>query len=233
MNAVIDIGNTNVKIGVFSKGSLLKVSIIEVNELVFFLQEHNIKNILVGNVTDESIIKKIKDLKIDLKVLTVKTPMPVSTTYATPELLGTDRLASCVGARKYAKGNLLVIDAGTCITYDMLTAKNVHVGGIISPGLNMRLEAMHTLTAHLPLVSSKKVSVIGNSTEKCMQSGASNGSLAEMKGLILSFQKKYQDLSIIIGGGDAVFFGNNLELNTFVVSNLAVEGLHAIFKYNE
>ncbi len=233
MNAVIDIGNTKAKIGVFEKESSLKVSILDANEIINFLEDQEINNVLVGNVADRSVIKKIEESKIHIRVFTIKTPMPISTTYTTPQLLGTDRLAACIGARKYAQGNILVIDAGTCITYDVLTIENIHIGGIISPGINMRLEAMHTLTAHLPLVSSKKVSIIGNSTKKCMQSGASNGTLAEMKGLILRFQEKYQDLSIIIGGGDAVFFDKNLKLNTFVVSNLAVEGLHAIFKYNE
>ncbi len=91
----------------------------------------------------------------------------------------------------------------------------------------------NTLTAHLPLVPSRQVSIIGNSTKKCLQGGASNGVIAEMEGLNLRFQEKYQDLSIIIEGGHAVFFDRNLKLNTFVVSNLGVEGLYAIFKYNE
>ncbi len=233
MNAVIDIGNTKTKIGLFEIEGKLHVFILDTYEIVKFLKDKEVLNVLVGNVGNSTVLDEIKKTKAQFRVLDISTPMPISTLYTTPKTLGVDRLAACVGARKYAPGNILVIDAGTCITYDILTADNIHLGGIISPGLTMRLKAMHTLTASLPLVPSKQVSIIGNSTEKSMQSGASNGAIAEMKGLILKFQEKYQDLSIIIGGGDAVFFDKNLELNTFVVSNLGVEGLHAIFKYNE
>jgi len=233
MNAVIDIGNTKTKVGLFEIESKLNVFILDTNDIAKFLKEKEVLKVLVSNVGTSTVIDEIKNTNVQLNVLDVNTPMPISTNYTTPQTLGVDRLAACVGGRKHASGNLLVIDAGTCITYDILTAQNIHLGGIISPGLTMRLKAMHTLTAALPLVPTRQVSIIGNSTEKSMQSGASNGAIAEMKGLILKFQEKYQDLSIIIGGGDAVFFDKNMELNTFVVSNLGVEGLHAIFKYNE
>lgn len=97
----------------------------------------------------------------------------------------------------------------------------------------MRLTSMHTFTSNLPLVPFETVSLIGNTTKECSQSRAANGALSEIRGLIMQFEEKYQDLSIIIGGGDAVFFDIGLKKGTFVVPNLAVEGLYAIFKYNE
>lgn len=234
MNAVIDIGNTKAKIGLFNKNTPLKTELVDANLVKPFLATNQVTNALVSNVSDkEHFLIDIKSEILNVSVFSIDTPMPISTTYATPNSLGVDRLAACVGARNYALGNVLVIDAGSCITYDILTAENKHIGGVISPGINMRLKSMHTFTANLPLVLFESTPIIGNTTQKCLQSGASNGTLAEMKGLIMQFQEKYQDLSIIIGGGDAVFFDKNLELNTFVVPNLAVEGLHTIFKYNE
>ncbi len=234
MNAVIDIGNTKVKVGLFVKDRKMAVSIVDSTKLLNFLRANSVLNALVSNVgLDRGMLNQIKNYVKQFNELTVNTPMPIATSYETPTTLGVDRLAACVGARKYKSGNVLVIDAGTCITYDLLTDKNQHLGGIICPGLEMRLRAMHTLTSKLPLVSFNKEELIGNTTQKCLQSGASNGTLAEMKGLIEGFKKDFENLSIIIGGGDAVFFDKNLELNTFVVANLAVEGLHRIFKYNE
>ncbi len=234
MNAVIDIGNTKVKVGLFKQDEEMTVSTVDSMELIAFLGTNNVSSALVGNVgVDSAMLNQIKNTVVHLTELTVNTPMPITTAYETPATLGVDRLAACVGARKYANGNVLVIDAGTCITYDLLTNKDEHLGGLICPGLEMRLQAMHTLTSKLPLVSFNKEQLIGNSTQKCMQSGAANGTLAEMKGLIEGFNKDFENLSIIIGGGAAVFFDKNLELNTFVVSNLAIEGLHRIFKYNE
>ncbi len=234
MNAVIDIGNTQTKIGLFKDDAELEVSVVESNQAATFIKKHKVTHALVSNVSEKGgFFKEIEKEASHLTVFTIDTPMPIFTSYNTPNTLGVDRLAACIGARKYASGNVLVIDAGSCITLDLLTDKNEHLGGIISPGIEMRIKAMHTFTANLPLVSFKTVSLIGTTTEKCLQSGATNGALAEIQGLILAFQEKYQDLSIIIGGGDATFFDKNLKLSIFVVPNLAVEGLHAIFKYNE
>lgn len=234
MNAVIDIGNTQAKIGLFENGSTLQVSVVKTAEVDNFLISNRVDNVLISNVSEKNgFWKNLKKIVNNVSLFSINTPMPIFTSYKTPNSLGVDRLAACVGARQYAKGNILVIDAGSCITFDLLSEDNEHLGGIISPGINMRLKAMHTFTSNLPLVPFKPVSLVGRSTKKCLQSGALNGALAEMNGLILQFQEKYQDLSIIIGGGDAVFFDKGLKKGTFVVPNLAVEGLHAIFKYNE
>jgi type III pantothenate kinase len=234
MNAVIDIGNTQAKIGLFQSDSKLQVSVVDTKQISKYLKLHGVTNTLVCNVSQSDDFFEELKVKIGaLSVFNIDTPMPIRTTYETPKTLGVDRLAACVGARNYTSGNVLVIDAGSCITFDLLSATNEHLGGLISPGLNMRLKSMHTLTSNLPLVPFDEVPLVGSTTEKCLQSGVANGTLAEVKGLIMEFQKKFEDLSIIIGGGDAVFFDKNLKKSTFVVPNLAVEGLHAIFKYNE
>lgn len=234
MNAVIDIGNTQAKIGLFEGDNNLEVSVVESKEIGAFLKRHKVTNALISNVSKkDDFLRGLENHVNQLTVFTIDTPMPIYTSYETPESLGVDRLAACVGAKKHASGNILVIDAGSCITYDMLSHKNEHLGGLISPGIKMRIKSMHTFTSNLPLVPFEPTPLLGKTTKKCLQSGALNGALAEIRGIIMEFQKKYQDLSIIIGGGDAVFFDKNLKLSTFVVPNLAVEGLHTIFKYNE
>jgi len=234
MNAVIDIGNTNAKIGLFEEDLELQVLLVDSEEVGMVLKKNNVSKALISNVSeDNDYLNELRKCVAKLDVFSINTPIPVSTLYKTPATLGVDRLAACVGARKYASGNVLVIDAGSCITMDVLSLNNEHVGGVITPGITMRLKAMHTFTSNLPLVSFKTTPLIGQTTEKCLQSGAANGTLAEIEGLINRFKDDFKDLSIIIGGGDAVFFDTNLEMNTFVVSNLAVEGLYAIFKYNE
>lgn len=234
MNAVIDIGNTQAKIGLFENKNKLVVSTVDPEQIGTFLKKSNVINALVSNVSQKSgFLEDLKNNVKSLSVFTIDTRLPIFTSYETPKSLGVDRLAACVGARKYSSGNVLVIDAGSCITFDLLSDKNEHLGGLISPGINMRLKAMHTFTSNLPLVPFETVPLVGKTTEKCLQSGATNGTIAEIRGLIMGFQTIYRDLSIIIGGGDAIFFDKNLKLDIFVVSNLAVEGLHTIFKYNE
>ncbi len=207
MNAVIDIGNTKIKVGLFASQGIKSISILNLEEVIPFLSLNKVQNALVSNVAlNCGFLKKLNKTIANVNELTIETSLPVFTSYTTPKTLGVDRLAACVAARNYTKGNVLVIDAGSCITYDLLTVENNHLGGLISPGIKMRLKAMHTLTSNLPLASFEKPQLIGTSTTKCLQSGATNGTLAEMKGLIKQFQDEFQNLSIIIGGGDAVFF---------------------------
>ena len=234
MNAVIDIGNTRGKLGLFERDSEMEVHLLELHKIPTFLITHKVTNVLVSNVAEwGTLMEKIKTSVNKFTSFTIKVPIPISTIYETPETLGVDRLAACVGARKYAKGNILVIDAGSCITFDFLSKENIHQGGSISPGIAMRLQAMNTFTSNLPLVSFEEAPLEGRSTKTCLQSGAANGTLAEIKGIISEYMKKYLELTVIIGGGDAYFFDKNLKLNTFAVPNLVLEGLHRIFKYNE
>ena len=234
MDVVIDIGNTRGKLGLFYGNNDMDIHQVTIDELLGFFKSHQVEKALISNVANlTKVWDELQKLIPVISVLTFETPMPIKTNYETPETLGVDRLAACVGARRYSEGNVLIIDAGSCITYDLLTENNMHQGGIISPGVRMRLNAMHTFTSNLPLVSFEQVPLEGKTTTTCLQSGAVNGTLSEMKGIIHAYQQKYQGLTIIIGGGDADFFDKNLELNTFVVPNLVLEGLHTIFMYNE
>jgi type III pantothenate kinase len=172
---------------------------------------------------------------IDKKyVLTHTLPLPIINSYATPETLGVDRLASVCGARTlFPTEASLVIDSGTCITYDFIDADGVYKGGAIAPGLSMRLRAMHEFTARLPLVEvNENAILIGNSTVSCIQSGALNGMIAEIEGTISRYQVHYPQLRVILCGGDTHFFENNLKGTIFAVQNLVLRGLNSILLHN-
>ena len=127
----------------------------------------------------------------------------------------------------------MVVDAGTCITCDLIDEKNIFRGGTISPGLQMRLQAMHTFTSKLPLLKLKSPKqLVGKSTDDAMLSGVVNGSRQEIAGLIRQYQKEHPNLKVIICGGDAIYFDKMIEFNIFVLSNLVLEGLNAILRFN-
>ena len=150
------------------------------------------------------------------------------------ETLGVDRIAAVCGAfALFPEKNCLVIDAGSCITYDVLDQKGNYCGGSISPGLEMRLKAMHTFTARLPLVKvNQQVNLIGNSTESCLQSGALYGVLAEIEGIVEKYNQNYAELRVIMCGGDASLFENQLKPTIFVAPDLVLKGLNRILLQN-
>jgi type III pantothenate kinase len=161
-------------------------------------------------------------------------PVPIVNLYATPATLGVDRLAGICGARQlFPFENCLVIDAGTCITYDFLDRDGKYHGGAISPGLQMRFKAVNTFTARLPLVSAiPEPPLIGNSTESCIQSGIIHGVISELDGIISQYQAKFPDLRVILCGGDTRFFENKLKASIFASPELVLVGLNSILIYN-
>jgi type III pantothenate kinase len=163
-----------------------------------------------------------------------KLPLPITIKYATPETLGVDRIAGVCGAQQKFPGEpCLVIDAGTCITYDFINHDGEFLGGAISPGMMMRFQAVHTFTSKLPLVSRpEKVVLIGDSTETCIQSGVIHGIVEELNGTIRRYQEEFAGLRVILCGGDARFFENNLKGAIFAVPELVLSGLNSILNYN-
>jgi type III pantothenate kinase len=128
----------------------------------------------------------------------------------------------------------LVIDAGTCITYDLLTKKNEYLGGGISPGIRMRFRAMHTFTRKLPLVEPEDFDeLIGRSTRESLLSGVYNGVVAEIREIIRLYGEKFDDLAVILTGGDHPFLYNKLKSNIFAVPELVLLGLNEIFDHND
>lgn len=235
MNAAVDIGNTLVKVGLFKDSDLVETHDLLPGELGEFFSDTKVNDIILSTVKplSDQIIQEIQQHCKKVIVLIASTPLPISINYKTPETLGMDRLAAAVGTLNYSQNNTLIIDLGTCITYDLLDKHQVFQGGIISPGLEMRLRAMHEFTAELPLVKLKtEQDLIGKTTEECMLSGALNGTRAEINQIIRQYIQQYEGLRVIICGGSAVYFEKELEIDTFVVPHLVLEGLNSILRFN-
>lgn len=162
------------------------------------------------------------------------TELPIENLYETPETLGKDRLAAAVGANElFPDQNLLVIDAGTAITYDLVSEKNQFIGGNISPGLEMRFKALNQFTGKLPLIKqSEDFQTIGRNTTDAIRSGVQNGILYEIDRTIDIFNRNYQNLQIIMTGGDSNFFDKKLNYSIFVHFNLTLIGLNRILEHN-
>ena len=163
-----------------------------------------------------------------------RTELPIENLYETPETLGKDRLAAAVGANElFPDQNLLIIDAGTAITYDLVSEKNEFIGGNISPGLQMRFKALNHFTGKLPLVSySDEFQDIGRNTTDAIRAGVQNGILYEIAQTIELFNKNYQNLQIVMTGGDSIFFDKKLNYSIFVHFNITLIGLNRILEHN-
>lgn len=241
MNLAIDVGNTFVKLGVFDNESLkLKESCAKsdfLNTLTLILNKYpSLKNCIISSVINLSENHLIK-LKQQFDVLTLDhyTKIPFINKYATPKTLGIDRIALVSAAViKYPNNNVLVIDSGTCITYDFINSKNEYLGGAISPGILMRYKSLNTFTEKLPLLEiSAPASFIGNSTESSIHSGIINGVLNEIDGFIDQYKKSYDNLTVILTGGDTHFLRDSLKNDIFANSNFLLEGLNHILEYNK
>lgn len=161
--------------------------------------------------------------------LTTAMAMPVKVAYRTPQTLGIDRLLAVVGARMQASSPVLVIDAGTALTYDIADGNGTYLGGGISPGMAMRYRALHTFTARLPLFDPipDATAWIGDSTEASMRSGVQNGILAEVEGTVAHYRAQFgPELRVYLTGGDAAFFSAHLKSPTFADPHLVVKGIY-------
>lgn len=235
MNAAIDIGNSSVKIGFFSEENLIEVITCKLQNISETMSDKDLDGVIISSVqkTSDQILEKIREKCKQLLFLDAQTTLPFALNYDTPQTLGVDRLAAIAGALLHSDKNTLVIDLGTCVTYDLITKDKVFQGGIISPGYSMRLKAMNKFTAGLPIVEpNENPDFIGKSTESCMQSGAFHGLLAEINQLIKYYSQQIEDLAVIICGGDSYYFEKKIELDTFVLPNLVLEGLNSILRIN-
>lgn len=156
--------------------------------------------------------------------------LPFKIAYQTPDTLGSDRLAAVAGAWYLTPNlNCLVIDVGTCITYDIISKDGIYEGGCISPGLGMRLKAMHQYTDRLPLITANNTyGLIGKNTESAIRWGAQTGFLAELDGFIRLFQNNFSALHIYITGGDAAYAQQHLLQETIFDPDLVLKGLFKI-----
>ncbi|MEZ5009287.1 MAG: type III pantothenate kinase [Chitinophagales bacterium] len=238
MNLCIDIGNTKSKIGLFQDEKLVQTwsrKNISEDWLVKFLEEHSVDAAIISNTRDYNIaIKKVLESLPYFIQLDHRTALPIKNHYSTPETLGRDRLAVvCAAYGLYPKQNVLIIDAGTCITLDAISKEGDYYGGSIHPGLTMRYKALNNYTGKLPFVKKQVMSkLVGNSTENAILAGVSYAIVKEMEGMIEDYKVNYGELKVIITGGDASFFVTQLKSKIFAHSNLVLAGLNKILKYN-
>ncbi len=240
LNFCADIGNSSVKVCVFKNNKLVhkQISNALYEETLLELKERfpGIEHAIISSVQKEN--KQMIDLLHrnfdDLVQFTHKTPIPVINLYESKETLGNDRLAAVVGANNmYPDKNVLVVDAGTALTFDLVNQKCEYTGGNISPGLMMRFKALHRFTGRLPMVEpSDEYLFMGNNTEKAILSGVINGMIFEIDGYIDKLRTLHKDLVAILTGGDANFFDKKLKNTIFVDQNLVLTGLNRIIEYN-
>lgn len=239
MNLIVDIGNSRIKIAVFNKDELIYNEVFTndsfVEATLNLIEKFNCKNAIISAV---GILNKneIDQIKAKIKVIELdsSTKIPFFNNYATPKTLGVDRIALVAAAvSRYENQNVLIIDAGTCITFDFVTASKKYLGGAISPGIEMRYKSLNKFTNKLPLLMREETtSLIGTSTETCIHSGVINGVISEIDSIIAKYRKKNKDLTVVLTGGDANFLSNRLKNGIFANPFFLLEGLNTILTFN-
>lgn len=234
---VIDKGNSSIKFGVFDKDTLLAVNDAphyDQSSLLNTISQYQPQAAIVSSVlTDEDFVE-IKKKIPKFILLTAATPLPFDNLYSTPQTLGKDRLAAVAGAQAlYPDSSVLIIDAGTAVTYEILLEGKTYIGGNIAPGLEMRFKALNAFTSKLPMVSKmERHDFPGLSTKEAIASGVINGMVFEMEGYQSTCLEKWGINKTIITGGDSDFFARKLKKPIFANQNLVLLGLNRILEYN-
>jgi pantothenate kinase, type III len=239
MNLIIDQGNSAVKIAIFEQNKLLLVErypLLTAEIVSDFLNRFSVKAIILCTVIsiDQQTKQYLQNLPVYFTELTHHTPLPIKNGYETPETLGKDRIAAAVGANWLLPNtNLLIIDAGTAITYDLVSSENTFLGGTISPGAKIRFRALHEFTGKLPLVEEKATDLLfGKNTIEAIMVGVMQGIEFEIEGYITLFMQKYPNLSVFLTGRGSIPFVATLKNPIFVELNLVLIGLNRILTYN-
>lgn len=240
MNLAIDIGNTFAKLAIIENGQVvdfLRTETLDRAYLVELLAAHpEITAAIISSSRewDETVESLLRERMKTFIRFTTAVPVPIRNRYATPETLGPDRLAAAVGANAlYPDSNILIVDFGTAMTIDFVSAGNEFLYGNISPGAGMRFRALHEFTRKLPLHHLTEETVfMGNTSASAIESGVINGIVYEIEGYIRDLTAKYHDLRIIFTGGDGNFFAKRLKNAIFATYDLVPYGLNRILEYN-
>jgi type III pantothenate kinase len=238
LKLAIDIGNTSTKIALFEGKALFAKS--NINEC----RLKSIQEFVANKEVSATIISSVKAINSEILsisdyykgfILSKNMSIPIKNNYKNSNTLGKDRLAAVVGANSlYSKRDIIVFDAGTCLTVDFVSAKGEYIGGRISPGIEMRYKALHTFTDKLPLGQKEKtIPIIGTDTNSSISSGVQQGILAEVKLIISEYRLQKPDTVAVITGGDCFFFEKELKNSIFANPNLVLIGLNEILDFNE
>ena len=242
MILTIDIGNTRAKYAVFDGESIISLSAFNPysNDLKELIKKFPyIDRCIISSVGGKVAECREQLCDIETVILSGETPLPFKINYNKSQV-GSDRLVAVAAAMvEKPRQNNLIIDIGTCITYDIITCDNEYHGGPISPGIKLRLKAMNDYTEKLPLIENQQLSVLShqceniicNSTKECLASGVINGITYEIEGFIKRFSNIYEMLNVFIIGGDNIFFENKLKNCIFADANFTFKGLRYILNY--
>ena len=239
MIIVVDVGNTRVKVAVYDQNTwknFYQTSLKEFRPLIEKITENIEQKIAivlssVGKFNEYQL--RWLATKGDLQIISAQSSLPFVNKYDTPHTLGADRVALAAGlALEFPAQNKLVIDCGTCITYDFVNAQNEYLGGAISPGLQLRYKSLHDYTAQLPLLSlSDEHALVGTSTAQSIHSGVINGTVFEIDGVIDAYKAQFHNLTVVLTGGDAIFLAKSIKNSIFVRSNFLLESLVLYYQY--
>ncbi len=239
MNLIIEQGNTSSKVAVCEEGRITASFVykrFDVSVIAALFEKYAFTKGILSTVidTDEELVSYLRKRLRHFIYLDERVALPVKIGYETPETLGKDRLAAVVGATYLRPGrNILIIDAGTAITYELVEASGLYKGGNISPGMTTRFRALHQFTSRLPLVmETEEIPLIGTSTGMAIRAGVVNGIVYEMDGYIDTLKAKYPDLLVFLTGGHSFYFERRLKNSIFADINLVLIGLNRILEYN-
>ena len=236
MDFIIDIGNTRVKYASFQNGVLQTQGYCVDNELGRVLSsiDPSLKRLMLSSVKPipKELLLALEKKGVHCTFLSSDMQMPFKNNYETPQSIGADRLALAAGGQKrFPNQAVLVVDIGTCLTFDFIDAEAVYHGGAISPGLLMRLKALNAFTGKLPLVDLKPpIDLIGRNTNESILSGVVNGMLKELDGIIDEYKMRYPEVKIILTGGDVAFFDKKLKNSIFADAEILLKGMHFILE---
>ena len=240
MNLVVDVGNTRMKYAFFDEGHFIEAKYqgdCLYEDIERWKKSGTGLHILLsgsGQIAGGTRLL-LKELADSFREASPLMPLPLTLGYATPETLGFDRIAICMGAMGlYPERPLLVIDTGTCITFNYVDANGVFLGGNISPGLDMRFRGLHQYTAKLPLVSpQERYGGVGRTTEEAIRNGVMDGMLFEVDGYIRRFMENNRNAKVIITGGNSHFFEGHLLAEVQFCKILGFIGLNEVLQYTK
>jgi len=239
MNLIFDFGNSLTKYffiqddKVIERGSFTSSKFDE--NILHVKNKGKIEKLIYSSVIDDK-GKELSDVFEKTIIISLKDEnltLPFTNQYKS-ETLGEDRVALVsAGLNLYPNKDLLIIDVGTCITYDLVSSNKEYVGGSISPGFNLRYNSLNDYTSNLPkLYPMPMESIIGQSTEEHIHSGIYNGIIGEINYNIARHRDDLANIETIISGGGSNFLLNKIKNVIFADQDFLAYGLNHILQTN-
>ncbi len=238
MNLVFDIGNTSTKLGIYDgeeKKAVFRTKEMSCEELQSKFSGFHPERAIISSVRvlPEFIVDLLTHNIPEVHILSHNTPLPFTIDYEHPETLGSDRIAAAAGAfQRFHGSDILIIDAGSAITFDFMSG-NEYKGGNISPGISMRFMALNKFTEKLPLIKKAgSYNSPGKNTREAITAGVLTGICYEINEYIRTFEVISKDLKVIVTGGDGNFLRRKIFFKHFYMPDLVIDGLNNILIYN-